>query len=714
MNAPFELRPGNNCWRIEPAGRVRCLVDGADYFNAFREAAKNARKSILIVGWDIDTRFQLVRPDPQDGYPPCFGDFLNSLVRRRKHLRIHILDWDYPLIYAPDREWLPAYKLLLWSHRHLYFRMDRHHPPGASHHQKIVIIDDRVAFVGGLDFALGRWDTSEHRPDDSRRTDVNGKVPQPYHDIQMLVDGAVAKALGDLARQRWCVATGETLAAPQAALTEDPWPADVVPDVSDVSVAISRTYPKYENQDEVREVEHLLIDMILAAKRTIYIENQYFTAYKIAAALESRLQEQDGPEIVVILPLHTVGWLSQYTMDVLRERMIKRLASADTHGRFRVYSPYLPGLGQDCINVHAKLLIVDDDILSIGSANFNNRSMGLDTECNLSIASREKSHVRASISTLRNRLLGEHLGCSPALIAERCSLHGSLIKAIAESSGSERTLKPFEYKVTDEIDALVPDAQIADPEMPIDSDQIAKQLVDEDEKPFTKRKLVALASVLILALVAAAGWRWTPLREWIDLREVVGYFTELRGSWLALLLVPSIYIVGGLVMFPVTLMIIATGLAFGSSYGFFYALLGAEASALLTYAIGRGLGHTKIRTLSNRWSDKIRRRLEQQGLLAIITLRIVPVAPFSVVNLVAGATPIRFRDFALGTLLGMLPGTLAFTLFSDQVLSAVQQPAATRITLLLALALGIGMGTWALSRWLLRRQHERNRHPHRE
>ncbi len=704
MSTSAILTPGKNCWRIERADRVSMLVDGADYFHVFRETAKNARHSLLIIGWDVDGRFHLERERPQDGLPVNLGDFLNDLVSRSNQLQIHVLDWDFAMIYAPDREWLPVYKMDWTSHKRLHFRLDKRHPLGASHHQKIVVVDDCVAFVGGLDFALGRWDTSEHRPDDPRRRDTDSTIPQPYHDVQLMVSGAIARALGELARKRWQTATGEQLGAPEFPEDHDPWPGEVSADLVDAPVAIARTYPQYNGQDEIQEVEQLLLDAIAAARETIYIENQYFTAHKIGEALDKRLAEDRGPEIIVVLPQQTVGWLSQKSLDVLRERLLKKLRATDRHARLRVYCPHVPGLGAESINVHAKVLVVDDELLRVGSANFNNRSMGLDTECDLAIEARGETRLRNAIAAWRNRLLAEHLDVTPAAVAEALQQQRSIIRTIDWLGGSGRTLKPFEFRVSEELDALVPDVQITDPEAPVDGDQLARQLVADEDKAPARRSLIALASVLIVALLVAATWRYTPLSEWVDLKATIGRLGSLRGDWSAPLLVSLVYIVAGLMVFPITLLIIATGVTFGAAYGFAYALLGAELSALVNYAIGQHVGHNAVRSLSNRWVSRVSRRLARQGLLAIITLRVVPVAPFSVINLVAGASHIRFPDYALGTLLGMAPGVLALTLFSDQVVAAIAAPEAIRMASLLFLAVVIGAGTWWLSRWLLRRQ----------
>lgn len=713
MSGASILNPGRNCWRVEHADRLSLLVDGADYFHAFREAAKNAQRSVLIIGWDVDGRFELERDGASDGLPTNLRDFLNSLVSRSKDLHVHVLDWDFAMIYATDREWLPSYKMDWTSHRRLHFRLDKQHPVGASHHQKIVVIDDRVAFAGGLDFALGRWDTSEHRPDDPRRRDIDSTIPQPYHDIQLMVSGPVAKALGELARARWHTATGQLLDAPQAAADSDPWPEDVRVHLAGAPVGIARTYPEYEDRQAIKEVRQLLIDAIAAARTSIYIENQYFTAHSIGDALAARLAEDDGPEVVVILPQQTVGWLSQNTMDVLRERLIKRLESADRHDRLRVYYPHVPGLGTQCINVHAKVIVIDDVLLRVGSANFNNRSMGLDTECDLAIEAGNEARIREAILAWRNRLLAEHLDVTATAVEQALAEQESIIRAIDTLSHPGRTLKPFEFCVTEELDALVPDAQLSDPEAPMDADRLARQLVADDEKQPAGRSLIALASVLVVALLIAATWRWTPLSEWVDLKAGIDRLGSLRGAWNAPLVVIAIYIVAGLMVFPITLLIIATGVAFGAKYGFAYALLGAELSALTTYAIGQYLGHDAVRSLSGRWVSRVSRRLAQQGLLAIITLRVVPVAPFSIINLVAGASHIRFRDFALGTLLGMAPGVLALIVFSDQVVAAIAAPETVRLASLLLLAVVIGAVTWWLSRWLLGRQR-RGRVSHRE
>src|SRR5690606_33180018 len=170
-------------------------------------------------------------------------------------------------------------------------RLDRAGPPGACHHQKVVIIDDAVAFCGGGDISTDRWDSAEHLDGDPRRCQPSGLIPAPRHEVMSVMDGAAARALGDLARERWFRATGERTVPFEAG--EDPWPDDVTPDLFDVPVGIARTEPAWAGRSAVRENEALHLDAIRRARRLIYLENQYFTSPRIAAALAERLAEPD-------------------------------------------------------------------------------------------------------------------------------------------------------------------------------------------------------------------------------------------------------------------------------------------------------------------------------------------------------------------------------------------------------------------------------------
>jgi len=183
------LVPGRTCWRIERARKLSWLVDGEQYFGAVRTAMANAQNTIFIVGWDIDSRMKLVPTGANDGLPDALGDFLGALLASRPQLNVYILSWDFALLFALEREWLTELKITSRTQQRLNFQLDDRHPVGASHHQKLIIVDDSVGFVSGFDLTINRWDTPEHMPGDARRRNSDGTLYAPFHDLGVVVSG---------------------------------------------------------------------------------------------------------------------------------------------------------------------------------------------------------------------------------------------------------------------------------------------------------------------------------------------------------------------------------------------------------------------------------------------------------------------------------------------------------------------------------------------
>ena len=359
------LKAGRNCWRIRRADKVAFLVDGADYFKALYDSLPLAKQQIMVLSWDLYSKLALVpengeASDSENKYPVVISDLLDHLVSQKPDLHASIFNWDFSLLVSLSREWLPIYKLDWKTHRRLNFHMDDKYPVGASHHQKVVVIDDALAFSGGLDITRGRWDTHEHQADNPLRKQVDGsELPiKPYHDVQMAVSGPAAAALGSLARERWRRATDKDLPTPEPG-EDDTWIPGLQADMNDVDVAIVRTEPTYDEYTGVDEVKQLYLDSIAAAEDYIYVENQFFTAPAIGNALAESLAQRDGPEIILNLPFATDGWLSQQSMDMMRVELIRGLRKADEHGRLAVYYPHTPGPDELAINLHAKVMIID-------------------------------------------------------------------------------------------------------------------------------------------------------------------------------------------------------------------------------------------------------------------------------------------------------------------------------------------------------------------
>ncbi|MEJ2286393.1 MAG: VTT domain-containing protein [Desulfobacterales bacterium] len=623
-------------------------------------------------------------------------------------LQVYVLTWDFPMLYVREREWLPIFNLGWKTHRRVHFHLDDEHPIGASQHQKLVVVDNQVAFCGGFDLSNSRWDTPEHRIDDPRRKNPDGKSYAPFHDIQVMVAGEAAASLGELFRDRWQWATGNRINR-DAGASADLWPKNVSPDLNDTRVAIARTLPAYKDREEVREVKRLYADGIAAAKNSIYIENQYLTSDEIGRCLAESLSQSQGPEIIVVLPKASSGWLEQSTMDALRARILKSLFDADRHGRLRVFYPAL-GDGNSSVYVHSKLMIADDRLALIGSANLSNRSLGLDSECCLAVEASGDGTTAETIAALRNRLLSEHLGTSVDAVAKGLADQTSMHKAIESmSAASERRLEKLEYRQELPFDAaaVVRDHKLLDPEAPVEIDRMMDRFVQDENGRAKFQQVIKIASILLILLALAAAWRWTPLSEWLDSENLAAWAREIRDSPLSFLGVLGVYVVGGLIMIPITLMVGVTAMVFEPAWGALYAMVGCLLNALASYLIGSRLGKQTVRKLAGQRLNRLSRQIAKQGILTIAIIRNIPVAPFTIVNLIAGASHIELKDYLIGTAVGMLPGILAITIFADRLLHSIQNPDWINILIAVVLAAGLVLGSWWIKKRLAGSRYNR-------
>jgi phospholipase D1/2 len=700
------LEEGSNCWKIASTERVAFLIDGEDYFHAVREAMCNARRSIFIIGWDIHSKLRLIRNEEGDNYPETLGPLLDNLAKHCQDLNIYILNWDFAMIYAMEREFFPYYKLLWKSHKRVHFCLDGSHPVGASQHQKIVVVDDRIAFSGGLDLSKWRWDSSAHAIDDKRRIDPDGKPYPPFHDVQLLVDGQAAAAMGELVRERWRIAADIDPVGLNTDETNDPWPSSVSASLEKITIGVARTLPYYQVRDEVREVERLYLDSIETAERYIYIENQYLSSHRIGQALAKRLQQDHAPEVIVVMPEKTGGWLEQHTMDVLRARLLQELRDADKNNRFRIYYVRLSQEPFVSLMIHAKVMIIDDCFARVASSNISNRSMGLDSECDLVLETNENQDCGEAIINFRRRLLAEHLGVEVDEISAAEEKHESLIKAIESLRGGERTLEPLAGEIPDEIDEWVPESALLDPEKPVEPEEFLDYIVTPEQRKPAYRHLLRVTLLLIAVLGMAAIWRLTSLSEWLAMERLEAVAQWIQDSEFTPVLVLAVYVIGSMAVVPVTLMIIVTVSVFGPWLGAGYALLGTELAALVTFGIGHLLGRDAVGRIAGSRVNRLSRLLSKRGVLTIMTVRVVPVAPFTVINIIAGVSDIRMRDFAIGSFIGMIPGVLAISVLADRIIASLREPNMESVLILAAvLALGV-LGIIGLRYWLRRRGAE--------
>ncbi|MBE7182791.1 MAG: phospholipase [Methylobacterium mesophilicum] len=462
MTGPDPAEPAaGTFWRVERATRASVIVDADDYFTHLRSAMLKARRRILLIGWDFDARIDF-GDGGSDGGPLTVGPFISWLVKQHPGLNVHILRWDtgaLKMLFHP-RTLLTT---LRWMRDpQIFLKLDGHHPLAGSHHQKIVVIDDDVAFCGGIDMTRSRWDTRCHDDDAPRRIEPNGRPYGPWHDATTALEGPVARALGDMGRARWRAAGGPALEPVRDGASC--WPEKLSADFKNVPVGISRTLPAMRDHDAIHEIEALCVSLIGRAKRWIYAESQYFASRRIAEAIARRLHEEDGPEIVVVNPTTANGWLEPIAMDTARARLVAVLRECDVHDRFRMYHPFTTE--GEPIYVHAKVMVIDDEVLRVGSSNFNNRSLRLDSECDVTFdATLSGSEtVRSTIGGIRNALLAEHLGTDCGTVEAKLAETGSLIATVEALRTPGRSLRSYELPVLAQIQKWLADTKLLDPE----------------------------------------------------------------------------------------------------------------------------------------------------------------------------------------------------------------------------------------------------------
>ena len=640
------IEPGRNCWRVERADRFYCIQDAADYFRLVRQALLRARKTVFSLGWDITARIDLDPGASSPEAPTRLDELLAYIARPRPHLRCYILTWDYGALYTLERDPLTRWRLGWRMPRNIRFGFDDHHPVGASHHQKIIVVDDQLAFCGGIDLTGHRWDTSAHRPEEPARTTPLGVAYGPYHEVQAMVTGPVAAALGELARDRWRALGADRMPSVDPS-TQDLWPSDITADLTDVDVAIARTMPRSETGPAVRECEALFLESIALATHTIYIESQYFTNEKLAGALAARLREPDGPAVVVVSPKECHGWLEKTTMGAFRDSAFRQLIAADAHKRLRLVYPAASRSRDVPTFIHSKVMIVDDALARIGSANFSHRSMGMDTECDLAADAGSDADARAGIRQIRARLLAEHLGLPVDAVARRIEQGGSIGALIDSRENADHTLVRLEVSG----DAAATSAVLraaADPDEPMALGSAVESLAPAvDVRGGHGPLRIWILPAVVLVAATAVAWRSSTTLDSIAVAP--------SSFWIG----TGLFVLAGLLLVPLELLAIAAGVCFGTIRGGLVALIGSLAAVIIGYVAGRAIGAEGLKRWISRRSYRSIRQLSARGVGGLVMLRLANVASAGAIHLLCGAGRVPFATYLTGTIIGLTPAIVA-------------------------------------------------------
>lgn len=215
-----------------------------------------------------------------------------------------------------------------------------------------------------------------------------------------------------------------------------------------------------------------------------------------------------------------------------------------------------------------------------------------------------------------------------------------------------------------------------------------------------RRRIWLAVAILTLLTGMALAWRWTPLAEQIDIAKITAWFVALRNNPARPVIILGAYLVGSVLLIPITALIMATALVFGPLLGCVYSLAGCAIGAVMTYAIGYFLGGDFVQRMTgSRWAH-FQRKLDQAGTMAVATMRLLPVAPFTIVNIISGAFKVPFRQYILGSLIGLMPGILLINLFVYQMEDAFRNPGAGSLALLAGLVVISGLGVLLVRRKL--------------
>lgn len=459
--------PAESEGRMAAVEASAVLVDARSYYRAFYRAALRAKRSILIAGWQFDTDAVLLRGDDarETELPVALLPFLAALCEREPDLRIHVLAWDYSIAYAFEREWLQELKFAVSTPSRVRFEFAPHPSPTGSHHQKFAVIDGAIAFAGGMDLCDERWDDRGHEAHDPLRRSADGAPCRPNHEVQAVVTGEAAAVLADVFRERWFDACGETLGVvpPNRELALE-FSRDELGETAELPlratrVAVLRTAVASDASVD-RQILRALERAIASAERLVYVETQYFTSRSIARALLARLGDATKPklEIAVVIPRVADSSKEAFALGGTQHMVLGALeeAARATGHELRFLCSVADDSDPDssATFIHSKVVIVDDRVLVVGSANMTERSMGFDTELALLWEAEGDARLESDIRRVRMSLLAEHAHRPIDELKSATSLMAALDAWLVPSSSRLRTCH-FERSAPEVIRSMI-------------------------------------------------------------------------------------------------------------------------------------------------------------------------------------------------------------------------------------------------------------------
>lgn len=700
QNNIFE--PGENCWVESNATFAAPLIDCANYYKALHSSIVKAKHSIFIVGWDIDSRIRLIRgeDEAQSSAPSVISDLLKWKAEQTPDIQIYLLRWDSSLAFFAQRElWAKE----AWDEKtpdNVKTELDDTIPMGGSQHQKIVVIDDELVFSGGMDVSTNRWDTRDHPVVSEERDGPDGEYG-PLHDVQIVSSGPVVADFSKLVRWRWQRVANETPIAirDNANINIDApipaaWPESYPPIFKNVECALARTIPFMDEVEPAQEVRHMLLDLIGQAESFIYIENQFTTRQEIAEELNRQLKLKPNLNVCIVSSYEPKGKFECEAFWASRIQFKTILESGISPERVKMtYSSIEDMQGKRAYKrIHSKVMTIDDKYLVIGSSNLSNRSMTLDTEIDTVLYGNTPEN-KQSVVNVRNDLLAEHTGREledmPAIFEQPNPVEALMQGQIAHG-----------YILTEVRDEIFTEQSTAnlfrslsDPEEPLISIPTPGGTVLPARNPRRRSIMIAIGVTIVAVMCGLMYWASQSI-PWLSSDSINAFLEESRGTYFALPTVLMVYVVGGILFFPVTVLSLAVAAIFGPIWGPIYGMMGALLSSAILFGIGKLSGNAGLKKLGGPKVAAVDEKLKRSGIVGVAAIRMLPIAPFSLVNLVAGISSIGIIQFLVGTFLGMFPPMIAKGLVGDSIAQIWQNPSVETISYLVA-----GIALWGLMIW---------------
>lgn len=225
-------------------------------------------------------------------------------------------------------------------------------------------------------------------------------------------------------------------------------------------------------------------------------------------------------------------------------------------------------------------------------------------------------------------------------------------------------------------------------------------MTPRDDRPAGHHRLWGFLGFIAVMLILAASWRWTPLGDWLDTDRLTAWLALFEQPWVRFLSVFGVIVVTSLLMLPMSLLVVVSALLLGPWLGFACAMAGALVSGAIAFVVGERMGGRILEHYSGSRVHRLSLRLAERGILAVAVMRLVPVAPYTVINLVAGATHLRLGSFMVGSAIGLAPPVAALALFSDSLFEAVRNPSVESLGVLAVVVLIIAVAALGLRRLL--------------